>query len=94
MDFAWLIELFTGNSIAHAVLITGLTIALGLLLGRIKFGSVSIGVTWVLFVGILLSHFKLGIDPRVCDFIKEFGLILFVYSIGLQVGPGFFSSLK
>lgn len=94
MDFAWLIELFTGNSIAHAVLITGLTIALGLLLGRIKFGSVSIGVTWVLFVGILLSHFKLGIDPTVCNFIKEFGLILFVYSIGLQVGPGFFSSLK
>lgn len=87
-------NLFTANSIAHAVLILGLTIALGLLLGRIKFGSVSLGITWVLFVGIVLSHFGLGIDPEICHFVKEFGLILFVYSIGLQVGPGFFSSLK
>ena len=90
----WLVNLFTANSIAHAVLILGLTIALGLLLGRIKFGSVSLGITWVLFVGIVLSHFGLGIDPEICHFVKEFGLILFVYSIGLQVGPGFFSSLK
>ena len=90
----WLVSLFTSNSIAHAVLILGLTIAVGLLLGRIKFGSVSLGITWVLFVGILLSHFGLGIAPQICHFIKEFGLILFVYSIGLQVGPGFFSSLK
>lgn len=90
----WLINLFTSNSIAHAVFILGLTIAIGLLLGRIKFGSVSLGITWVLFVGILLSHFGLGIDEQICHFIKEFGLILFVYSIGLQVGPGFFSSLK
>ncbi|MBE6193490.1 MAG: putative transporter [Rikenellaceae bacterium] len=90
----WLVSLFTSNSIAHAVLILGLTIAVGLLLGRIKFGSVSLGITWVLFVGILLSHFGLGIDPQICHFVKEFGLILFVYSIGLQVGPGFFSSLK
>ena len=90
----WLVNLFTANSIAHAVLILGLTIALGLLLGHIKFGSVSLGITWVLFVGIVLSHFGLGIDPEICHFVKEFGLILFVYSIGLQVGPGFFSSLK
>lgn len=90
----WLVNLFTSNSIAHAVLILGLTIAVGLLLGRIKFGSVSLGITWVLFVGIVLSHFGLGIDPQICHFVKEFGLILFVYSIGLQVGPGFFSSLK
>ncbi len=90
----WLVSLFTSNSIAHAVLILGLTIAVGLLLGRIKFGSVSLGITWVLFVGILLSHFGLGVDPQICHFVKEFGLILFVYSIGLQVGPGFFSSLK
>ncbi len=90
----WLIDLFFSNSIANAVLILALTIALGLLLNRIKFGSVSLGVTWVLFVGILLSHFGLGIDPRICTFVKEFGLILFVYSIGLQVGPGFFASLK
>lgn len=90
----WLIDLFMSNSIANAVFIIALTIALGLLMNRIKFGSVSLGVTWVLFVGILLSHFGLGIDPRICTFVKEFGLILFVYSIGLQVGPGFFASLK
>lgn len=90
----WLIDLFTSNSIANAVFIIALTIALGLLMNRIKFGSVSLGVTWVLFVGILLSHFGLGIDSRICTFVKEFGLILFVYSIGLQVGPGFFASLK
>lgn len=90
----WLINLFTSNSVAHSVLILGLTIAIGLLLGRIKFGSISLGITWVLFVGIVLSHFGLGIDAEICHFVKEFGLILFVYSIGLQVGPGFFSSLK
>ena len=90
----WLVDLFFSSSIANSVLITALTIALGLLRNRIKFGSVSLGVTWVLFVGILLSHFGLVIDERICTFIKEFGLILFVYSIGLQVGPGFFASLK
>ena len=60
----WLINLFTSNSIAHAVFILGLTIAIGLLLGRIKFGSVSLGITWVLFVGILLSHFALALWVR------------------------------
>ena len=90
----WLINLFTSNSIAHAVLIIGLTLAVGLLLGRIKFGSVSLGITWVLFVGIVLSHLGLGIDEQICHYVQEFGLILFVYSIGLQVGPGFFSSLR
>lgn len=90
----WLVDLFTSNGIANAVLIIALTIALGLLLNRIKFGSVSLGITWVLFVGILLSHFGLTINPTVCTFVKEFGLILFVYSIGLQVGPGFAESLK
>ncbi len=90
----WLIELFTTNSIANSVLIVALTIAIGLLLNRIKFGSVSLGVTWVLFVGIVLSHFGLTIDDKTCHFVKEFGLILFVYSIGIQVGPSFVSSLR
>lgn len=90
----WLVELFTGNGIANAVIVLALTIAIGLLLNRIKFGSVSLGVTWVLFVGIVLSHFGLTIDPQICHFIKEFGLILFVYSIGIQVGPSFISSLR
>lgn len=90
----WLVDLFTLHGIANAVLILALTIAVGLLLNRIKFGSVSLGITWVLFVGILLSHFGFTINPTVCTFVKEFGLILFVYSIGLQVGPGFVESLK
>ena len=76
------------------MLIIALTIALGLALNRIKFGSISLGVTWVLFVGIILSHLGLTIDPTVGHFIKEFGLILFVYSIGIQVGPSFISSLR
>ena len=90
----WFVELFMGNSIANAVIVLALTISIGLLLNRIKFGSVSLGVTWVLFAGIVLSHFGLTIDPQICHFIKEFGLILFVYSIGIQVGPSFISSLR
>ncbi len=90
----WLIELFKGDGIATAVIVLALTIAIGLLLNRIKFGSVSLGVTWVLFVGIVLSHFGLTINPEICHFVKEFGLILFVYSIGIQVGPSFISSLR
>ena len=90
----WFLELFTGSSIATAVIILALTIAIGLLLNKIKFGSVSLGVTWVLFVGIVLSHFGLTIDSNILHFIKEFGLILFVYSIGIQVGPSFISSLR
>ena len=90
----WLVNLFTGSSIATTVIILALTIAIGLLLNRIKFGSISLGVTWVLFVGIILSHFGLTINPEICHFIKEFGLILFVYSIGIQVGPSFIASLR
>ncbi len=90
----WLVNLFLGKGIASAVIILALTIAIGLLLNRIKFGSVSLGVTWVLFAGIVLSHFGLTLDPQICHFIKEFGLILFVYSIGIQVGPSFISSLR
>ena len=89
----WLIQ-FTGSEIASAVIIIALTIAIGLLLNRIKFGSISLGVTWVLFVGIILSHFGFTVDHDICHFVKEFGLILFVYSIGIQVGPSFISSLR
>ncbi len=90
----WLETLFFGNTVAHSVLILSLVVTIGVLLGRIKFGGVSLGVTWVLFVGIVFGHYKMGIDSTVIHFVKEFGLILFVYSIGLQVGPGFFSSFK
>ena len=87
-------ELLFGSSTAHIIFILAATIALGKLLGKIKIGGITLGVTWILFVGIAFGHFGMGIDPKVLGFIKEFGLILFIYSVGMQVGPGFFSSLK
>lgn len=90
----WIVELFTGTSIAHTAFLYALVIAAGVLLGRVKIFGVSLGVTFVLFVGILMGHFGLAIDAPILNFMKEFGLILFVFSIGLQVGPGFFSSFK
>ncbi len=90
----WFYTLITQQGIAHTVLTLALTITLGLLLGKLKVKGVSLGITWILFVGIALSHFGLTIDRPVLHFIQEFGLILFVFSIGLQVGPGFFSSFK
>lgn len=90
----WFYNLFFSTGVAHSVLLIALTISLGLALGRIKIGGISLGVTWVLFVGILLSHFGMTLDPVSSHFVKEFGLILFIYSIGMQVGPGFFSSFR
>lgn len=90
----WFSNLFLQPGVAHSVLLVALTIAMGLALSRIKFGSVSLGVTWVLFVGIVVSHFGLVLDATTSHFVKEFGLILFIYSIGLQVGPGFFASFR
>ena len=87
-------ELFFGTGIAHSILLFAVVIATGLWLGRFKIKGISIGSTWILFVGILLSHFGLTSDPTVLSFMKDFGLILFVFSIGLQVGPGFFHSFK
>ena len=91
---SWFNELITGMSIAHSVLVLCGVAAIGVLLSRIKFWGVSLGVTWILFVGIVAGHFGLTVEPNILQFIKEFGLILFVYSVGLQVGPGFFSSFK
>ncbi|WP_295990843.1 putative transporter [uncultured Alistipes sp.] len=90
----WLHTLFFGNGIAHAVLTFALVITFGILLGKIKIGGVSLGITWILFVGIFLSHFGMTVDDGVRHFVQEFGLILFVFSIGLQVGPGFISAFK
>ena len=90
----WFNDLITGTSIAHSVLVLCGVTALGVLLSRIKICGVSLGVTWILFVGIIAGHFGLTVEHNVLHFIKEFGLILFVYSVGLQVGPGFFSSFK
>ena len=86
--------LFFGNGIAHSILLFAVVIGLGLYLGRFKVKGISLGSTWVLFIGIILSHFGLRCDAGILHFVKEFGLILFVFSIGLQVGPGFFHSFK
>lgn len=90
----WLIDLFWGDGIAHTVLLFAAVIALGIALGKIKIFGISLGITFVLFVGILLGHFGFKVNHEILHFMKEFGLILFVYSVGLQVGPGFFASFK
>ena len=87
-------ELFLGTGIAHTVLLFAVVIASGLWLGKFKVKGISIGTTWILFLGILLSHFGFRGDPVALAFMKDFGLILFVFSIGLQVGPGFFQSFR
>lgn len=90
----WIRTLFFSEGIAQSIIILASVITLGILLAKIKVAKVSFGVTWILFVGIAFSHFGLSINPNTLHFVKEFGLILFVYSVGLQVGPGFFASLK
>ncbi len=97
----WLIDLIAGSTIAHALFIYSIVIAIGVILGKVKFFGISLGATFVLFVGILAGHFGHVIEPNApfinpntLKFIQEFGLILFVFSIGLQVGPSFFSSFK
>ena len=90
----WLNSLLFGNGIAHTILIYSFVIFTGLILGKVKFFGISLGSTFVLFMGILVGHFGFEVNHEILDFIKDFGLILFIYSIGLQVGPGFFSSFK
>ncbi|MEG1118809.1 MAG: putative transporter [Bacteroidales bacterium] len=90
----WFTDLILGGGIAHSVLVLALVITLGISLGKVKIGGISLGITWILFVGIAAGHFGLVLEPHLLHFVKEFGLILFVYSVGLQVGPGFFSSFK
>ena len=81
-----------GGGVAHSVLVLALVISIGLALGKAKIANISLGLTWVLFMGIVFGHFSFNLDEHLLHFLKEFGLILFVYSIGLQVGPSFFSS--
>lgn len=89
----WLSNLFLGTGIAHSIIVLAFAIALGITLGaRLKFKGITLGITWILFCAIACSHFGMTLDPMVESFAKDLGLILFVYSIGLQVGPGFFSS--
>jgi putative transport protein len=82
------------NGVARAILALAFVIASGIALGKVKIGGVSLGMTMVLFVGIAVSHFGIRVEHSVLHFIREFGLILFVYAVGLQVGPGFFSSFR
>ena len=91
----WLINLFTQtDSVAHIALLYSLVIAIGVLLGKIKVGGISLGVTFVLFAGILAGHVGFTAPGPILTFVQDFGLILFVFCIGLQVGPGFFDSFK
>ena len=90
----WINELIWGQGVGHSILLLSFVIALGIQLGKIKIFGVSLGVTFVLFVGIIMGHFGITINPHVIHFFQEFGLILFVYSVGMQVGPGFFSSFR
>ena len=90
----WIIELLTQQSFAQTIIVFGLVIALGIWFGKIKIFGVSLGVTWVLFVGLFFSFLGVTVHPELQDFLKEFGLVLFVYTLGLQVGPGFFASLN
>lgn len=94
MNIDWLIKLITEESIPQTVIIFGLVIAVGVWLGRLKIFGISLGVTWVLFMGLALSYAGIHVNKETEHFLREFGLILFVYTIGLQVGPGFFASLK
>ncbi|MDE6555913.1 MAG: transporter, partial [Duncaniella sp.] len=92
----WLIDLLSPGhlELANTLVLYSFVIAAGLFLGKMKIGGVSLGVTFVLFVGILMGHFGYVVDPNVIKFVREFGLILFIFAIGIQVGPGFFSSFK
>jgi len=91
--FQWLKDLFTStDSVAHIALLYAIVIAVGVYLGKIKVGGISLGVTFVLFAGIVAGHFGFTAPTPILTFIQDFGLILFVFMIGMQVGPGFFES--
>ena len=89
-----MLNLFTGSGVGPTILYLALSIFVGLLLGKIKIAKISLGITWVLFVGIALSACGITLNAEMLHVVKEFGLILFVVGVGLQVGPGFFSSFK
>lgn len=89
-----MLNLFTQRDTAGAIFILAIVIASGLFLGKFKVKGISLGTTWILFMGILLGHLGLRINPVMLSFIRDFGLILFVFAIGLQVGPGFFHSFR
>lgn len=89
----WLSELLKGESVSHCIFVVSLTAVLGLLIGSVKLGTVRLGVAGVLFSGIIVGHLGVTVHPEVLEFIREFGLVLFVYMVGLAIGPGFLSAL-
>jgi len=90
----WFTDLFTQHSAIQAVVVLSLISVFGMMLGKVRFFGISLGVTFVFFIGIAAGHFGLSVDPSMLAFAESFGLVLFVYALGLQVGPGFFSSLR
>ena len=90
----WLKSLFVEHSALQAVVVISLISTIGIGLGKIRFFGISLGVAFIFFAGILAGHFGLTIDPQMLTYAESFGLVLFVYALGLQVGPGFFSSLR
>ncbi|MCF7686932.1 MAG: putative transporter [Cephaloticoccus sp.] len=90
----WLLQLVSNESVARTILLLGIAGATGAALGKIRLGGVSLGVAGVLFAGLFLGYMKLTVDAHVLEFVREFGLIVFVYTLGLQIGPGFFGSLR
>lgn len=90
----WIKELLFGESVAHTILIYCIIIAAGVALGKVKLFGISLGIAFVLFAGIAAGHFGFRANSEVVEFVRDFGLILFVFSIGMQVGPGFFSSFR
>ena len=91
----WLVNLFTTtDSVAHIAILYAVVIAIGVLLGKIKFFGISLGVTFVLFAGIIAGHIGFTGPTNILTFVQDFGLILFVFMIGMQVGPGFFESFR
>ena len=90
----WFESVIMQHSPIQAVIVISVIIAVGLGLGKIKLWGISLGVTWVFFAGILAGHLGLSIDPAMLKYAESFGLVLFVYELGLKVGPGFFSSFR
>jgi putative transport protein len=87
-------DILFGEGIAHSIFVFTVVIALGTALSKIKLGGISLGSTWILFAGIAASHFGMVMESDMLSFARDFGLTLFVFSIGLQIGPGFFSALR
>ena len=87
-------EFIFGEGIAHSIFVLAMVIAVGTTLAKIKVGGISLGATWILFAGIVASHFGMNLHAETLNFVRDFGLTLFVFSIGLQIGPSFFSSLR